>query len=88
MTYNSGYIHNRESKSDSYVKASTNWQKTQLLGQNSSFLLNRSVSINMLLPCSNYCLGACVAAKNQEQGIRRKEKFTKALILSMQHTVF
>lgn len=62
------------------------WQKTQLLRQNSSILLNRSLLINMLFPCSIYCLGVCTAVKNQEQGIRRKEKLTEALIVSMQHT--
>lgn len=50
------YIHSRESNLDSYTGASIEWQKTQLLGQNTGFRLNRSVAIKMLFVCSIYCL--------------------------------
>lgn len=82
------YVHTKEANSDSYTRASTEWQKTQLLGpamgQNTSFLLNRSVAIKMLFPSSIYCLWPCVAARNQEQRITNTAKLAKALVFSLQ----
>lgn len=82
------YICSKEANSDSYTGASTEWQKTQLLGpvlgQNTSFLLDRSVAIKMLFPSSIYCSWPCVAARNEEQRITNTEKLANVLVFSVQ----